>query len=146
MSSISTDLSQGFQKIMDRNGKSICVKYYSISFPGVYDDDIKLTQSGATLWTSGIVLPAQKRDQFNSSDPILMEQGKYTPYDQILYVNGSLALATGSLDVKIGLGSPSQGFYSIIPLGTITPEDSDVKIYKKIFLRKLTNGSLIGES
>ena len=69
--------------------------------------------------------------------------------DQKLYVNGSL-IFTGvgsNIAVKIGMnGSPVQSDnYSII-YGGIPYEVAGTQIYKKVYIRRLTNGSLVGET
>lgn len=131
----------GFNSILQRSGKQIAVTYYSATIGSVYDDDLILAISGNVLWTSGIVLPISSKT--GTSDWLLVEQGKLQPHDQRLFVNGSLMLATGSLDVKIGLGSPTSDSYSIIPLGGISAEVEDTKVFKRVYIRRLNNGSLI---
>lgn len=145
MSVTSDRLLLGFAKMVKRAGTPISVRYYTQSTGSIYDEPDTLAQSGATLWTSGIVFTV---DPNSSSDNVLLEQGKIGLNDLRLYVAGSLAfsLNTGSvIQTKLGLGSPGIDFYSLIPLGGDAEEVSGVKVYKKAYFRRLTNGSLIGE-
>ena len=139
-------LAQGFSALMTRTGEPISIKYYSSTIGSVYDDDSTLTTSGTTLWTSGIILALDfKRDTNASSDYFLVEQGKLDNHDQRLYLNGSVALTTPSTEVKIGVGSPNREQYSIISLGVIPHEVQGSKVMKKVYIRKLETGSLLGE-
>lgn len=141
---IKTNLIAGFNTMISRVGKPIRLRYYSLFYNDVYDDDVRLTQSGTDVWTSGIVLPLQNKDTA-SFDFLLTEQGKLSYEDQRLYVNGSLLLVGSNIQCKIGVGSPNYDQFSVIPLGGIPVEWNDSKIYKKAYIRRLTNGSLIGE-
>ena len=141
-------LSAGFANIVGKAGKPIRVRYFSETIGSVYDDEVTLTEvTGSEVWTSGIVMPLSNK--YGSEDVILAEQGKLTTQDQRLYVNGSLDFTgTGSyFKVKIGMyGSPTQtDNYTLIPLGGIPYEVEGIQIHKKTYIRRLTNGSLIGE-
>lgn len=143
--SLKDDLSYGFQTLVSKTGKPIRLRYYTGTHDAVYDDAPYLNQSGNDLWTSGIVLPLSQKSSTSSADYLLVEQGKLNSQDQRLYINGSLLTVGSSVEVKIGLGSPNTDQFSIIPLGGIPVETEGVKIYKKVFIRRLTNGSLAGE-
>jgi len=141
-------LPAGFSSIISTMGKPIRVRYFSAEIGSVWDDDTTLTEvTGSELWTSGIVLPLS--DKYGSEDVVLVEQGKLRNQDQKLYVNGSLDFTgVGSnFSVKIGMnGSPTQtDNYTMVPFGGVPYEAGGVQIYKKVFIRRLTNGSLIGE-
>ena len=127
----------GFNNIIKKAGKPIGVSYYSQTPGSVWDDEVTLTQSGNTLWTSGIVLPV------GQGDSVLVEQGKLLDSDQRLYVTGSLMITGSEFQVEIQLGSATitDEIYTTIP-GGINPEVENTKIYKKVFIRKLTTGSL----
>jgi len=142
---IANNLSTGFANIVSKAGKQLSVTYFNKSVDDVYDDDVTLSQSGTTLWTSGVVFPI--KNTYGSAEANLLEQGKLKTSDQILYVNGSLIFVGDVLQVRVNLGSSTIGMegYSIIPTGVIAPEVEDQKIYRKAYIRRLTNGSLIGE-
>lgn len=138
-------LANAYSSITQKGGKIISVKYLIASTGSIYDEADVLTQSGNTVWTSGIVFTL---DPNSSEDNLLLEQGKIAMHDQRLYTHGSLIYSpnTGStIQTKIGLGSPGTDFFSLIPLGANSQEVEGTLIYKKAYIRRLTNGSLIGE-
>jgi hypothetical protein len=144
---IKDKLASGFKELINRGGKPIRLRYYSIVQDKVYNDAPSLIKSGADFWTSGIVLALDlKRSDMASFEYLQVEQGKLNPQDQRLYVNGSLAVTAANTEVKIGLGSPISDEYSIVPFGGIPGEVEGTKIYKKLYIKRLTNGSLIGEA
>jgi len=142
---INNILSNGLSYIIKNGGKQISIQYYNQITDDVYDEAVQLVQSGNTLWTSGVVFGL---DPNVSEDNILLEQGKIAMSDKRLYTNGSLLYSqlTGStIQTKIGIGSPTQDFYSLIMLGTDSEEVEDTPIYKKAYIRRIIGGSLIGE-
>lgn len=146
---VKNTLSAGFANIISKAGKPVRIRYFSEVAGSVWDDEVTLTEiAGSEVWTSGIVLPLSNK--YGSEDVILIEQGKLTTQDQKLFVNGSLDFTgTGSnFKVKIGMnGSPTQiDNYTLIPFGGIPYEAEGTQIYKKTYIRRLTNGSFIGES
>jgi len=139
----------GFSKAVEKAGKPVRVRYFSQVAGSVWDDEVTLTEvTGSEVWTSGIVMPLSNK--YGSEDVVLVEQGKISNQDQRLYVNGSLDFtgAGSNFKVKIGMtGSPVQlDNYTMVPLGGIPYEVSAAQIYKKVYIRRLTNGSFIGES
>lgn len=144
----SDNLSAGFNKMVNLAGKPISIKYYNTTAGSVWDDDVTLSEiTGSAVYTSGVVLPLTNK--FGSEDSNLVEQGKLSTMDQKLYVNGSLDF-TGigsNIQVKIGLGdgTSSTDVYTIIPLGGIPYEVQGVQIFKRVYIRRLDNGSLLGE-
>ena len=146
---IQTDLSTEFENMVDQVGKPIRIRYFSAEPGSVWDDEVTLIEvTGSELWISGVVLPLNKVQ--GSEDVNLLEQGKLRNQDQKLYVNGSLDF-TGigsNLKVKIGMnGSPTQtDNYTMLSLGGTPYKAQGVQIYKKVFIRRLTNGSLINEA
>lgn len=145
---IKDTLSAGFANIVGKAGKPIRIRYFSQVAGSVWDDEVTLTEvTGSEVWTSGIVMPLSNK--YGSEDVILVEQGKLSNQDQKLYVNGSLDFTgVGSnFKVKVGMtGSPTQtDNYTIIPQGGIPYEAEGTQIYKKVYIRQLTNGSFIGE-
>ena len=142
-------LSAGFANIISKAGKPTRIRYFSEVAGSVWDDEVTLTEvTGSEVWTSGIVMPLSSK--YGSEDVVLVEQGKLSNQDQRLYVNGSLDF-TGlgsNFKVKIGMnGSPTQpDNYTLVPQGGIPYEIEGTQIYKKVYIRRLTNGSFIGES
>lgn len=140
---IADRFSSGFSTLMEKAGKPITIKYFSQVTGSVWDDESTLTEiTGSQLATSGIVMAISNR--FGSEDVNLIEQGKLRTQDQKLYINGSLDFTgVGSnLSVKIVMGTDS---YTLVPLGGIPYEVEGTQIYKKTYIRSLTNGSLVGE-
>ena len=141
--SISDRLQGGFQRLLALAGTQIQVRSFSIIIGSVWDDDGTLTQIGADLWTSGIVLPIDARR--GSFDSVLVEQGKLINEDIRLFVHGSLAITGSERQVTVGVGSPPREVFTTVPDGTIRAEIEDIPIYKKVFLSRLPLGSLIGQ-
>ena len=138
--SIVSDFQAGVAEAM-KFGQQIRVKYYNIVETGdYYDDDANLTQSGTDFWASGVVLPISNSQ--GSSDAVLLEQGKVLTNDTKLYVDASVPT---SGTIKIGLGSPVTGEYSLLSQGVTKWDVNEIAILKKIFIRKLDTGSLMGE-
>ena len=126
-------------------GQLVRLKYYNVGYGAgsYYDDDIILTQSGVDLWTSGVILPITT--QQGSSESILVEQGKLLTNDTKLYIDGRIPT---SGTIKIGLGSyanMSGCEYSLLGDGINQWNVNDISILKKLYIRRLTNGSFIGE-
>jgi len=141
---INDTFSKGLNKVIELGGVPIRVLYLKQTIGSVWDDEVSLSQSGAVIWTSGLVLPLSNK--WGSTDSLLMEQGKLNNSDRKLYVNGSLLITGSELQVKIMIGSNTIGTqYSIIPDGIIMFEVAGQPIYKKVFLRRLT-GSILGEA
>lgn len=143
---IQSRLSAAMEKILDRAGTQIRIQYFTSTIGSVWDDDITWTQSGADLWTSGIFLPLRVSNQ--SSDSILLEQGKLLTDDKRLYLHGSLALTGSEMQVTIRIGSPGNNFdnqYSMLP-NSIKYSVSNSPIYKLVYIRQVGGtGSLLGE-
>jgi hypothetical protein len=143
--SFKDELGADFAQILTY-GTPVRMKYYTPAYAGAgsgYDDDVTLTQSGTDLWVSGIALPINTGTGPNSSyDAILIEQGKVLINDKKLYVAGSI---NTSGTFKVMVGSPTGREYSTISAGEIAWEMDGAVIYKKMYIRALTNGSLIGE-
>jgi len=141
--SLKDNFAAGFDRLNRIAGKQIRIRYFTQTIGSVWDDEVTLAQSGTDLWTSGIVLPLDNRS--GSTDSVLVEQGKLIDDDQKLFVTGSLNLTGSELQVKIGLGSPAAEEFTLVPLGAISAEVQDQKIYRKAFIRRLTTGSILGE-
>lgn len=125
-------------------GEPIRIKYYNVSYNSSdgYDDDITLTQSGTDTWCSGLVQPIDQSR--GSADAVLLQQGKLLTNDSKIYVLGSVQ-TSGLGNIKVGIGSPNVEEYQFINNGAIQWVVNGSPIYKKIYVRFLTNGSFIGE-
>ncbi len=142
-----TDFQAGVTEAM-LYGQQIRFRYYDVFFTGEYDDDVTLTQSGNDYWTSGVVLPIS--NSRGSSDAVLLEQGKILTNDTKLYIDGSI---NTSGTWKLGLGSngigspiPITGEYSLLSEGTERWDVNATPVLKKLYVRKLLTGSMIGEA
>ena len=137
---IVSDFQTGVNEAL-KYGQQIRIKYYNIVEIGeYYDDDIRLTQSGVDFWTSGVILPLN--GERGSSDAVLLEQGKVLTNDTKLYIDGSVGT---SGTIKIGLGNPIDGEYSLLSEGVAKWDVNQTPILKKLYIRRLTTGSLMGE-
>ena len=142
MSTVDNKLQKGLNRIIELGGIPIRIRRFTKVVGSVWDDDITLT-SGTDTWTSGIVFSVN--NLFGTSEATLLEQGLIRPSDRRIYVSGGVSF-TGSTDqIKIGLGSPPLEEYHIVPVGVNEKEVAGTIIYKKAFIRRLTNGSFIGE-
>jgi len=124
-------------------GQQIRFKYFNVGLDSgdYYDDDVTLTLSG-TLWTSGVVLPIS--NSRGSSDAVLLEQGKILMNDTKIYIAGNI---NTSGIWKLGLGSADSNAsqYSLLAEGVQKWDVNETPILKKLYVRLLTNGSLLGE-
>lgn len=141
--SLKDRLQAGLNKIIRDAGTPISVKYFGTTIGSVWDDDVSLTQTGATIWTSGVIFPLDNTQ--GSFDSVLVEQGKLTNQDSKLFVVGSLSLTGSESIVKIGIGSPAAEEYTTIPEGAIAPQVEATLIYRKAFISRVPLGSLLGE-
>ena len=141
MSVIRQRLLAGMNKIIHVAGRPIMLQFYSQTVGSVWNDEVSLVQSGADLWTSGVILPLDNSK--GSADSFLVEQGKITNDDIKLFTHGSLLFIGNDLKVRIQLGSENPLYYSFI--GPITrTEVQGGPVYKKVFIRQITHpGSLI---
>ena len=139
------EVKQGVNEVL-RYGEQIRLKYYSQSFGAgsYYDDDVTYTQSGTDYWTSGLVNPIDSR--LGGHDALLLQNGKILYDDKVVYVDG-IVQTSGLGPIKIGMnGSPTTQQYQILNDGQITTWTlNGSPIYKKIYVRFLTNGSFVGE-
>ncbi len=144
-----TDFQNGVTEAM-LYGEQIRFRYFDVGYGAgsYYDDDVVLTISGNDFWTSGVVLPIS--NSRGSSDAVLLEQGKILTDDTKLYIDGSVD-TSGTW--KLGLGSngvgspvPITGEYSLLSEGTERWDVNATPVLKKIYIRKLLIGSMIGEA
>lgn len=132
-----------FQETVNNYGVPVEVIQYTQVIAGTgswYDDDRTITQSSST-WVSGIHQPI--KGKFGSSEARLIEAGKLLTDDKALFLDGTVNVS--GQEIKIGIGSPNPVYHSVLEEGTETHNIQGVDIYKKMFLRILSTGSLMGE-
>jgi len=133
-------VSANFQKLLDENSVPVRVKHYEeVADHQQYDDALQLQQTGVAVWVSGCIQPI--KNVKGSYDAVLLEQGKIKTTDKKIYVPNVATNGT----IKVGIGSPVTTEHSVIPDGMEAWEISGSVIYKKLYLRELVAGSLIGE-
>ena len=142
---LQTRLSDALNSLITKGGTQIRVQYFTSTIGSVYDDDVTWTQSGNNLWTSGLVIPLSR--QQNSSDSILLEQGKLIENDKKLYIHGSLVFTGSEMTVSIRIGSP--GTENDKQFSMLAHSKSynvyNIPIYKQVYIREIgNNGSLLG--
>jgi hypothetical protein len=135
-------LQYDFQQAL-KYGEQVRFRYFSISGgSGAYDDDIVITQSGTDTWTTGLVQPLSPGR--SSHDAVLMAQGKILQNDIKVYVDGAFN-TSGTWRVGIGSANPPTREYSMLPEGTVAWGINGSIVYKTLYVRALTTGSMIGE-
>jgi len=136
-----------FKIIANSYGEIVRLKYFAISGTiSGYDDNASLKQSGGDVWTSGLIFPlSNAAGAKGSSEAVLLEQGKITYDDSVIYLPGDTGLSGAA--IRIGTGSPIEEEYQIINLGVDDHPGAPTTVYRKVFARKLgmTLGSIIGE-
>ncbi len=130
----------GLNRAVELAGVPVRIRYFSVTPGSVWDDEVALTQSGTSLWTSGVVFSLNTRQ--GSSDSVLLQQGKLINSDKKIYTNGSLLFTGSSHMIDIQIGSPTGDLYTTIEDGGNVKEVQGLPVYKKQFIRRLT-GSLI---
>lgn len=139
-------LNQALQNIINRAGTPIRVQYFSSTIGSVYDDDVTWSKSGNDLWTSGVVLPLNSSR--NSTDSILLEQGKIINDDKKIFVHGSLVFTGSEMLVSIRIGSPGNNKDNQFTLLSFSQryDVQDTPIYKQVYIRQIGGtGSLLGQ-
>jgi len=141
------ELGADFNNAIIEAGGPIRFRYFSYSYPGAgsyYDDDVTLTQSGADLWISGVVQPITAPS--STEEAVLLQQGLINTNDLRVYIAGSIDTSTaGSTTWKLGLGSPARDEYVLTEAGAQGWEVGGTTVYKKMFVTRLTTGSLAEE-
>lgn len=131
------------EQTINDGGVQVRFRYFTGSGASFgYDNYSNLTQSGSDVWTSGLHQPLTSQSDNESSQAQFQEQGYLKHGDSRLYVLGDVIIS-GTL--KIGIGSPVREEYQIIEGGVKSWPVQGVDIYHKLYIRKLTNGSLFGE-
>lgn len=123
------------------NGEQVRFRYFNPSGANSgFDDDVALTKSGTDVYTSGLYFPI--KNQGGAVNNFLGEQGKITNADMRLFVVGDINV---SGIWKVGLGSPQGREFAQIENGVRSYDIEGQSVYKEIYLRHLTTGSLVGE-
>lgn len=127
-------LRNGLDKLFSVGGLSTTIDIYNYTFDSnSYDDNITKILTGS-ITTSGLIFPIKGKQ--GSEEALLMEQGKITTQDKILYT-GSLNLTGSGNLVEIDGNN-----YTIIPDGVKSWDLGNDNIYNKIYLRYSQTGSL----
>ncbi len=143
MANIGSDFKDGLNEVL-KFGQLVRFRYFS-STAGAgsyYDDNITLTQFGSDLWVSGIPLPIDTSR--GSSDAVLVEQGYLLTNDTKLYIEGTIN-TSGAYKIGFPSGNPPTNEYGVLPDGVVTWNIGGEGIVNKLYLRRLTTGSLAGE-
>jgi len=133
-----------FRKILDKAGQHTRLRYFNETIGSVWDDDVSLAISGNDLWVTGVIFPLNNSK--GSVDSLLLEQGKLITSDKKIFLAGSIYLTGSDLQLKVQIGSPTGENYQLVADGGTVQEFNGINIYKRAFIRRLTNGSLIGEA
>ncbi len=135
--SIATGLFVDAQSFINNNGENIRFCFFDTTHASgnVYDDDVTLAKSGNDINVSGLVQP------LNSNEAQLLQQGALLTDNLKVYVAGNTELS-GTWKLGIG-GSPPANEYSLSEKNvTYSPFVNGSIIYKKLFVTRLTTGSL----
>jgi len=94
------------------------------------------------VWVSGIPLPIDTSR--GSSDAVLLEQGYLLTNDTKLYVRGAIN-TSGTYRIGFLQVIHQQMNMVVLPDGVITWNVNAEDVVNKLYLRRLTTGSLAGE-
>lgn len=134
---------RAFARCSDNFSADILLRKFEQTGDDVYDDAFTLTQSGTDQWLKGTIQSLNTTQ--GSTDSNLLEQGKLITQDTKIFFNGSIIL-TGSYDqFKLQIGSPTGDWYSMVPIGNVNRQVAGSAIFETAYVRRLTNGSLVGE-
>lgn len=140
----SSEARTDFDNIVDANGFSIRFKYFSSSgADSGYDDEVVVAPSGVAVWVSGVTQPVSGK--FGSEEASYLEQGIITHADTKLYIPGD-HVTSGLWSVM--LGSPTGQEFRLINdggIGVMPWNLNGTTVYKKCYVRYLTNGSFVSE-
>lgn len=135
------------KRIIALAGTPIRVQRFTSTIGSVYDDDIIWAQTGGDLWISGVVFPLNT--DRNSSDSILVEQGKLIHDDKKIFVHGSILFTGSEETVSIRIGSPGNNSDNQFSLLAFIQkyEIQNEPIYKQVYIRQIGGtGSFLGET
>lgn len=133
------ELSIDVQSTIDTYGQQIRFRYFTTTLnSGSYDSEAVFT-SGTNSWVNGLVQPIGK------SEIDLVQQGLLKTNDLKVYVGASVSVS-GTWRVGIG-GSPTPtNEYTLTEENLVeSPMINGSRCYTKMFVRRITTGSLFGE-
>ena len=139
---LDTTLANGFAKLVSQAARPLRIRYYTETIGSVWDDERTFVQSGNDLYTSGIVF---KIDSVKGSeDSVLLEQGRIRYDDSKIYVSGNMVTTSGAMVCTIAISGAStvERVYEQIREGANVPQVFGTDIYKKLYVRQLSTGSL----
>lgn len=124
---IKTILDNGISKIMNVAGNEVNVNLITYVFnDSDYDEPTHKSINGSVA-LSGLVFPVKSKE--GSTEAMLMEQGKITYSDKVLY--------TGSVNISGNQFIDINGInYTIIPDGVMTYSVGGETVYNKFFIRE----------
>lgn len=129
-----------FAKVVNDVGMVLSAKYYTRTFTsGTFDDSPSYSQSGTTVWFSGIVQPVTFGTANTAAQNALLQQGLIKMSDKIVYLPSGIALVQNGKAVEIGLGSPNTDIFALLPEAVQVPTlINGVEVYQKAYMRRLT--------
>jgi len=133
-------LKDSLNQMIDEMGTQLRFRYFTKAFPGggsSYDDEITISRTGTDIWTSGLVQPLNK--DTSSQEAQFVEQGHLLMNDVRCYVSG--IVDTSGLFI-VGIGSPPDEEHRGIEELHDQQQVAGGIVYKKLFLRVLSTGSL----
>ena len=133
---------------MLKHGEIVRFRFYTVSGADAnYDDEATFSLSGASVTASGITQPIDETR--GSADAVLLQEGRLLRDDIKMYVDGTTE-TSGLWKVTRFLnatGSPQTDSITYAPIsdGIVDWRINGSVVYKKTYLRVLTNGSFWGE-
>jgi len=125
--------------LMNSQGRTLRIRYYTNAVGSVWDDDNTWTQSGTDLYISGL-FQSLRLDK-GSDDATLLEQGRIVDTDKVFFVAGSIETTSGLRVSTFTVSGVNQVFREINP-GVFMPSINADDIYKKYYGRIIDTGSL----
>lgn len=116
----------------------VYVKLINYYVSGTNYDDVLTQNLIGSYWTSGLVFPVKNKQ--GSEEALLIEQGKLSTKDKIIFFPGSTTL--NSSGIVFGLGSPVSDYYALMQDGISLYTVNGSNIYKKVWARRTITGSL----
>lgn len=137
-----TLISNGFNYMNRFGGRPLRIRYYTETIGSVWDDQRTLAKSGNDLYISGIL--QEVNGTKGSDDAVLLEEGRLKYGDQKIFISGSIDTTSGARVFTLALSgaSTTEVIYREIEPGAHKGEWAGQDIYKLVYLRELTTGSL----
>jgi len=135
-------LSNGFNVLNRDAGRPLRARYYTNTVGSVWDDESTWTSSGNSLYFSGIIQEIDS--ERGSDDALLIEAGRLKFGDLKCFINGSIETTSGTkmFTLAVSGNSATEIVYQEISPGAHVGEWAGTNIFKVIYLRELTGGSL----